>query len=338
MLHCAHCGGANDDGSRFCMDCGKPLASTTYTVLPAVRPSAPYASVNPPLNSRATSRSGAQPALRAMVPPTQVAPAPVPPPQRAECQWCHAAVDAELPFCGKCGRRIDATLTSVRTLVFSAERQETGLRVVVLDESGAVRQTYPITKAEISLGRGESDVRFPDDAFLSPLHARIVVRDGATYVRDLGSCNRTWVFITEPFTLADDDCVLLGSQILQFRQLGTPAPVLVDADGTRRLGSATPGADVAALAQLRADGSVRDVHHLPLGRSLMIGRDTGDWLFPYDLTMSGRHAEIREDAGRFIIRDVGSRNGVAIAVRGERRIEPGQRVLAGDVMLRVESV
>jgi pSer/pThr/pTyr-binding forkhead associated (FHA) protein len=70
----------------------------------------------------------------------------------------------------------------------------------------------------------------------------------------------------------------------------------------------------------------------------MIGRDTGDWLFPYDLTMSGRHAEIREDAGRFIIRDVGSRNGVAIAVRGERRIEPGQRVLAGDVMLRVESV
>ena len=45
-----------------------------------------------------------------------------------------------------------------------------------------------------------------------------------------------------------------------------------------------------------------------------------------------------KDAGRFIIRDVGSRNGVAIAVRGERRIEPGQRVLAGDVMLRVESV
>jgi len=337
VLHCAHCGGANDEGSRFCIDCGKPLASTTYMVLPAVRPSAPFSSVIPPVSSMSTFQSGAQ-AARAIVLPTQVAPAPATSPERARCQWCHAAVDASLPFCGQCGRRVDATLTSVRTLVFSAERQETGLRVVVLDESGAVRQTYPVTKAEMSLGRGESDVRFPDDPFLSPLHARIVVRDGATYVRDLGSCNRTWVFITEPFTLADDDCVLLGSQILHFRQLGTPAPVLLDADGTRRLGSATPGADVAALAQLRADGSVRDVHHLSLGRSLMIGRDTGDWLFPYDLTMSGRHAEIREEAGRFVIRDVGSRNGVAIAVRGERRIAPGQRVLAGDVMLRVESV
>ena len=44
-----------------------------------------------------------------------------------------------------------------------------------------------------------------------------------------------------------------------------------------------------------------------------------------------------EDA-EFVLHDVGSRNGVAIAVRGERALRKGQRVLVGDQILRVESV
>jgi predicted component of type VI protein secretion system len=112
----------------------------------------------------------------------------------------------------------------------------------------------------------------------------------------------------------------------------------MDADGTRRIGSLAPAPDIARLAQLRADGSVRDVQHLSQGRAVRLGRDTGDWTFPYDQTMSGRHAEIRESAGQFVVHDLGSRNGIAVAVRGERKLEPGQRVLAGDQVIRVESV
>jgi hypothetical protein len=157
-------------------------------------------------------------------------------------------------------------------------------------------------------------------------------------VRDLGSRNRTWVFIDEPYALADDDVLLLGSQLLHFQRLGSPSPSAMDADGTRRIGSLVPTPDIARLAQLRADGSVRDVQHLSQGRTLRLGRDTGDWTFPYDQTMSGRHAEIRESAGQFVVHDLGSRNGIAVAVRGERKLEPGQRVLAGDQVIRVESV
>ena len=95
---------------------------------------------------------------------------------------------------------------------------------------------------------------------------------------------------------------------------------------------------MAALQQLRADGSVRDVLHLSPGRHVVLGREAGDWVFPYDQTMSGRHAEVRSEDSEFVVDDLGSRNGVAIAVRGERALRKGQRVLLGDQILRVETV
>jgi predicted component of type VI protein secretion system len=104
------------------------------------------------------------------------------------------------------------------------------------------------------------------------------------------------------------------------------------------MGSLVPSADVAVLEQLRADGSVRDTFHLSPARTVLLGREAGDWVFPYDQTMSGRHAEIRSQDAEFFVHDAGSRNGVALGVRGERSIKKGQRVLVGDQVLRVESV
>ncbi|HEX6533873.1 MAG TPA: FHA domain-containing protein [Gemmatimonadaceae bacterium] len=369
MSSCAFCGRDNAEGSRFCIDCGKPLSSSaTASVVPATiasqpKPTATHRRPSP----SAPRRASAEPAY-AIVPPGRVQPSGA----TVNCGWCGSAIEAGLPFCAHCGRRTDAKLITaascatcgstvresdtfcstcgaplhapeekpegeVRTLVFNARRRDVGARIAVLDESGAVRQTIPLGKPEMTVGRGACDIAFGDDPFLSPLHAQFIQRDGAVYVRDLGSCNRTWVFIDAPHVLADDDFLLLGSQLLQFRRIGFPAPMHPDADGTRRIGSMTPGPDVALLAQLRSDGSVRDEHHLSAGRSLAIGRDTGDWTFPYDQTMSGRHAEIREEDGQFVIHDLGSRNGIAVAVRGDRQVKPGQRVLVGDQVLRLES-
>jgi predicted component of type VI protein secretion system len=92
------------------------------------------------------------------------------------------------------------------------------------------------------------------------------------------------------------------------------------------------------MEQLRADGSCRDVHHLSPGRSITLGRETGDWTFPYDATMSGKHAEVRSEDSEFFVHDANSRNGVAMAVHGERAVKRGQKLLVGDQILRVESV
>ena len=67
-----------------------------------------------------------------------------------------------------------------------------------------------------------------------------------------------------------------------------------------------------------------------------VGREQGDWTFPYDPSMSGAHTEVRSEDADFVLVDVGSRNGTAVAVRGECTLKNGSRFLVGDKMLRVE--
>jgi pSer/pThr/pTyr-binding forkhead associated (FHA) protein len=301
---------------------------------------------------------------------------PVPGGETVSCAWCGSIIEAGLPFCAHCGRRTDAKLATAsacvtcgsairpeldtfcatcgtpvdaeaasaitkvvgKTLPFTAKHNDITARIAVLDEQGDVKRTIAMEKPEITVGRGACDLSFEEDQYLSPIHARFVIREGTLFVRDLGSSNRTWLFIDGPHSLADTDVLLIGSQILEFQRLGSPASPRADADGTRRVGSLTPTPDIARLSQLRADGSVRDSQYLAQGRTITIGRDAGDWTFPYDQTMSGRHADLREVDGAFIIHDLGSRNGVGVAVRGERALKVGQRVLLGDQVLRVESV
>jgi len=267
---------------------------------------------------------------------------PSPAPGGAACPSCARVIEEGDLFCARCGRRVgdrvsveedDDAIGSVRL----PRPRSTAPRVALLDDSGAVSARFSLDRGDAVVGRGDADIRF-EDAYLSPLHARLELRAGELWVRDLGSRNGTWTFIEEPTRLCDGDVMLIGTQLLRFRRLGYPGPHPPDADSTRRMGSVTPSADVAVLEQLRADASVRDTFHLSPARDVQLGRESGDWVFPYDQTMSGRHAEIRSQDAEFYVRDMGSRNGIAIAVRGERAVRAGQRVLVGDQILRIESV
>lgn len=250
---------------------------------------------------------------------------------------------AEL-FCSRCGTAVTADAGGAAggrpsgTMVLTAKGRETGPKLALLGDTGEVEHVYTMDRGELVVGRGDGDVRFEDDVYLSPLHAQFSLRDGQLWLRDLGSRNGSWVFLDAPCRLADGDVILVGSQLLRFRRLGYPGPHPPEADATRRLGSLTPTADIAVIAQLRSDGSVRDTLHLSPGRHVLLGREQGDWVFPYDQTMSGKHAEIRSEDSEFVVQDAGSRNGVAIAVRGERMVKKGQRVLLGDQILRLESL
>jgi pSer/pThr/pTyr-binding forkhead associated (FHA) protein len=219
----------------------------------------------------------------------------------------------------------------------AAGRGAGGVVLHVVDENGRELSRHPLTSDETTIGRGDADVAFPDDQFLSPLHAKLTYRDGQLLLRDLGSRNNTWFFVDEPYKMIDGDLLLIGSQLLRFRRLGYPGPHPPEHDATRRMGSLIPSADIARLTQLRADGSERDVCHLSPGRHLTIGREKGDWLFPFDPSMSSVHAQVRSEDADFVIVDAGSRNGVAIAVRGEVGLKNGSRMLVGDKLIRVET-
>src|SRR5437016_1247959 len=208
--------------------------------------------------------------------------------------------------------------------------------LVLLDDSGAPVQRFERRTPDTTIGRQDGDIRFPEDVFLSPLHAKISWEHDALLVRDLGSRNGTWVFLEAPHRLADGDLLLIGSQVVRFRRLGYPGPRRRAADAARRMGSLIPSADIASLTQLRSDGSARDVIQLSPGRDVAIGREHGDWTFPYDPSMSARHAMIRSEDADFVVVDANSRNGVALAARGDIELRHDSRVLVGDKLLRVE--
>lgn len=210
------------------------------------------------------------------------------------------------------------------------------IKLLQLDEAGDVVGTFGLEREETSIGRAGADIEFADDPFMSPVHAQISVRGNEMYVRDLGSRNGTWHFLEAAYRMEDGDLFLLGSQVIRFRRLGYPGPQPPEHDATRRLGSLLPGADIACLTQLRSDGSDRDSFHLSPGRAVRLGREQGDWVFPYDPSMSGVHAEVRSEDADFVIVDAESRNGVAVGVRTEMRLNDHARLLMGDKLLRIE--
>ena len=240
-------------------------------------------------------------------------------------------------FCANCGYGLSSGARGeARTSSFTVPKLDLTVGLVRIDESGNEVSTHAMTAPRMTIGRSGTDLEFEEDPYLSPKHAELVVRDQSLYVRDLGSRNGTWCFLDGAYRLQDGDLILVGSQIIRYRRLGYPGPNPPEADATRRLGSLTPSADIASLTQLRSDGSSRDVIHLSPGRNITIGRDQGDWLFSYDPSMSGLHAQIRSEDADFSIVDAGSRNGVAITARGDIKLNPGSRFLVGDKMFRVE--
>jgi len=242
--------------------------------------------------------------------------------------YCGRGNDADAKFCMDCGKPFGKVMAGQATadpIVF-----------VLLDDTGAPVQRFERRGPEVTIGRQGGDIQFPDDPFLSPLHAKFSWEQDRLVVRDLGSRNGTWAFLETAYRLIDGDLLLIGSQMVRFRRLGYPGPHPPDADATKRMGSLIPSADIASLTQLRSDGSARDVVHLSPGRDVQIGRERGEWLFPYDPSMSAAHVTIRSEDADFVVVDTGSRNGVAIAARGDMVLHNQSRVLVGDKLLRIE--
>ncbi len=362
MISCAHCGRKNEPGSRFCMDCGKPLTVSAVAVgtvggrgsgTPATRvyestATGEKAAKGPVCSSCGHPVEEKMPFCAFCGAKLEAAPAPPPPPAAdrgagAPCPNCGTAIpSASYKFCPNCATPLGTGPRSSgpheATEVFSAKRSgQPPVQLALTAEDGTKSSRYPLVGEETTLGRNGADVNFPDDVYLSPVHALFIWKEGQLSVRDLGSRNGTWIFLEGPHRLVDGDLILIGSQLLRFRRLGYPGPYAPDADATRRMGSLIPSADIASVSQLRVDGSVRDVFHLSPGRDVKLGRDAGDWAFPYDPSMSSQHAVIRSEDADFVLVDAGSRNGVAGAARGDVPVRKGSRILLGDKLLVVET-
>lgn len=258
-------------------------------------------------------------------------------PARNEVGTVHFCGNCGAPFAGGTDEPQPAARTHPRPKVATGEGPVVP-RLIVLDEAGKVAREFLLEQHETLIGRSGGDVRFDDDQSVAPQHA-IIRRDAdGVRIRDLtpGAKGTTWLFIRETHVLEDADLLLLGSQVIRYRRL-TPHEALATGP-VERAGSRVPPNDVAVMEQLRADGRARDICYVPGGRAILIGREHGNWVFPYDPTMSARHAEVRSrpENGDVIIRDLGSRNGVGVALRSEQALLDGDRLLLGRQLLRID--
>jgi len=298
---CQYCGRQNDAGAQYCSDCGKPLTKAAAA------------------RSRVAAGAGGGVVSRTSDPPAHGP----------------AGLDAPCPLCGTVPAKAAGRDSHDRRSI-PDRRSEHSLTLILVSEMATEVARFERKHPSTTIGRVEGDIRFPEDQFLSPLHAKIAWEEEGLVVRDLGSRNGTWVFLEVPYRLTDGDVILIGAQVLRFRRLGYPGPHTAEADATKRMGSMVPSADIASLTQLRTDGSSRDVIQLSPGRDVHIGRERGDWIFPYDPSMSAQHATVRSEDADFVLVDDHSRNGVAIAARGVMPLSHGSRILVGDKLLRVE--
>jgi hypothetical protein len=74
---------------------------------------------------------------------------------------------------------------------------------------------YPLLGESITLGRERGEINFPDDGYVSGLHARLSTRDGRVFLTDLGSSNGTFYKIAGERNIKSESFVLLGQQLFR---------------------------------------------------------------------------------------------------------------------------
>jgi hypothetical protein len=84
--------------------------------------------------------------------------------------------------------------------------------IIGRDITGAA---FPLLGESSTLGRERGDINFPDDGYVSGLHARVTLRDGRVFLADLGSSNGTFIKVNGERSVGNESFVLLGQQLFR---------------------------------------------------------------------------------------------------------------------------
>jgi pSer/pThr/pTyr-binding forkhead associated (FHA) protein len=211
-------------------------------------------------------------------------------------------------------------------------------RLVVVVEDGSDGKAFELGGPVVIVGRTEGDVLLFDDPYVSPRHARLLIRDGGWIIQDLRSTNGIYLRLRGGKQVENGDLILLGSQVLQFQLVSDDERQLVPASqhGTRVFGT-KPATRLARLEQRTVSGLVGDVYYICRDETIL-GRETGDIVFTGDAFLSRRHATLKRDpnSNRFLLEDLDSSNGTYVAIGRESPLENGDRVRIGQHLFRFE--
>ena len=74
---------------------------------------------------------------------------------------------------------------------------------------------YAVPAEGLHLGRERGDILFPDDGYVSGLHARIHAEGGKVFLTDVGSSNGTFIRVDGESPVANGSMLLMGQQLFR---------------------------------------------------------------------------------------------------------------------------
>ena len=190
-------------------------------------------------------------------------------------------------------------------------------KLILLDPNGP-EQEFELAKASVSLGRAITNDIILSDVRVSRNHARLEFGPQGCTLVDLGASNGTRVngIQIERATLKPGDTISLGNQQLRYEvadlfedlgltQIDTPAQ-LDQTMNQEFLPKAINETNNPSLVVFTGDKTWR----LDLEDRATIGRDESCSIFIDAANVSRRHAEVVYAGGVFVLKDLGSTNGV----------------------------
>ena len=225
------------------------------------------------------------------------------------------------------------------TVVFSGLRSAPRLEAKISEKKpdGTFGRTVPVAK-ETLIGRENCDLSYPQDMLLSPRHASVAIREGKLVLKDLNSQNGSFIRQRQDSELTPGDVFLLGRELFRFVTQSLDESLSKEpVEGTVMwsVPKLQKGPLTAKLEHIKLNGEV--VAEFKLDKpETTLGRTTGDLVFKDDPYMSGTHARIVAQPGRFLLQDLRSRNGVYRRVRSELVLTDGDEFFMGEQLFHVD--
>ncbi len=88
-------------------------------------------------------------------------------------------------------------------------------RLSLIVGRGRIGNAFPIGGEGVILGRERGNILFPEDGYVSGVHARVNMDGKQFFLTDLGSSNGTFHKITGPTTVQSGDFLLMGAQLFR---------------------------------------------------------------------------------------------------------------------------
>jgi hypothetical protein len=264
----------------------------------------------------------------------------VTPGKNVRCPACGVAVPPGFRFCGACGAPVPQISTPPAPRAASPATPFVGLssassplrrggaraQVSALASDSSVSATWPLINEETVVG-ASGEVRVTDP-YAGSFQGRFVFRGTSLSFVPERTVNGTFLLMRREYPLAVASEFRVGRQLLRL----DAQPVKTG--GEMLWGSPNPGYKFR-IQQILNGGFEGDSFPLHDGENL-IGRATGDLAFPGDGYVSSRHAMLIVKGEQVILKDLNSSNGTFVRMDAETGIAPGDLLLIGEQLLRVD--